>query len=75
MAKNMYHDYEQKNNKMDGKSKHPFAITCRKCGCNDIKVTAFDYYELEIKCQGCGCTLECGTYFTKQYDYSAMVIK
>lgn len=69
----MYYDYEEKrNNKMDGKSKHPFAITCRKCGCNDVVVRAFDYRSLEIECNSCGYTLDCGTYYTKQYDYSDM---
>ena len=47
----MYYDYEEHNNKMDGKSKHPFAITCRKCGSNDIVVTAYEYHDLGIKCR------------------------
>lgn len=71
----MYYDYEERrNNKMDGKSKHPFAITCRKCGSNDVVVIAFDHRELEIKCRGRGLILDCGTYYTTEYDYSEYVI-
>ena len=67
----MYYDHEErKNNKMDGKLKHPFAITCRKCGCNDIVVTAYEYQDLGIKCRGCGYELDCGRYYTKEFDYS-----
>ena len=66
----MYYDHddygERRNNKMDGKSKHPFAITCRKCGCNDIIVIAYEHQDLGSRCRGCG------TYYTKQYDYSDM---
>ena len=69
----MYYDYEERrNNRMDGKSKHPFAITCRKCGCNDIEVIAYEYRDLGIKCNGCGFFLSCGIYCTQQYDYSDM---
>jgi ribosomal protein S27E len=72
----MYYDYDdyegRRNNKMDGKSKHPFAITCRKCGCNDIMVIAYEHQDLGIRCRGCGYELDCGTYYTKQYDYSDM---
>lgn len=72
----MYYDYDdyegRRKNKMDGKSKHPFAITCRKCGCNDIVVIAFEHRDLEIKCRGCGFVLDCGDYYTQQYDYSNM---
>lgn len=67
----MFYDCEEKrNNKMDGKSKHPFAITCRKCGCNDVVVTAFEYRDLGIRCRGCGYELDCGQYYTREYDYS-----
>lgn len=58
------------NTKMDSKSKHPFAITCRRCGGNDVEVRAFDWGELTIKCNDCGCYVECGTYCTKENDYS-----
>ena len=60
-------------NKMDGKTKHPFAITCRKCGGNDIAVIAYEHHDLGIKCLSCGCFLDCGDYYTQRYDYSDMV--
>lgn len=69
----MYYDYEdRKSKKMDSKSKHPFAITCRKCGGNDIVVTAYEHQDLGIKCKDCGVSLWCGTYYTQEYDYSDM---
>lgn len=69
----MYYNYEEKrNNKMDGKSKHPFAITCRKCGGNDVVVIAFEYQDLGIRCRNCGFELDCGRYYTKECDYSDM---
>ena len=63
---------ERKNNRMDSKNKHPFAITCRKCGGNDVKVVAFDFHSLEITCNSCGFCLDCGSYFTQEGDYSDM---
>lgn len=69
----MYRDYDTPNNrKMDGKTRHPFAITCRKCGSNDIVVIAYEHHDLGIKCRRCGFELDCGTYYTKEYDYSDM---
>lgn len=69
----MYYDYkERRSNKMDAKTKHPFAITCRKCGCNDVVIVAYDHRDLGIRCRGCGYELDCGTYYTKENDYSDM---
>ena len=69
----MYYDYEERrSNKMDGQSKHPFAMTCRKCGGNDVMVIAYEHQDLGIRCRDCGYELNCGTYYTKQYDYSDM---
>ena len=69
----MYYDYgERRSSKMDGKTKHPFAITCRKCGGNDIVVTAYEHLDLGIKCRCCGYELDCGRYYTKENDYSDM---
>lgn len=68
----MYFDDEPKRKKMDGKTKHPFAITCRKCGGNDIIVIAYEYQDLGIRCRCCGYELSCGTYYTQLYDYSDM---
>ena len=65
----MYFDDKPKNHKMNGKSKHPFAITCRKCGCNDIVVIAYEYKDLGIRCRGCGYELNCGTYYTQEDNY------
>ena len=58
------------NTKMDSKTKHPFAITCRKCGGNDVMVVAYEYYDLGIECRKCGCFVNCGAYYTKESDYS-----
>lgn len=62
-------------NRMDSKKKHPFAITCRKCGSNRVIVYAYDYHSLEIKCKSCGFFLDCcefGYYDTEENDYSYM---
>lgn len=65
-----FSDREAKNKKMNGKSKLPFAITCRGCGSDDVTVTAYDFHGLEIYCNSCGKTLDCGRYQTMNYDYS-----
>lgn len=67
----MYYD-ERRNKKMYGKFKHPFAITCRKCGSNDVTVIAYDFRSLGISCNHCKYELDCGCYHTQQYDYSDM---
>ena len=56
--------------RMDSKSKHPFAIVCRKCGSNDVTVSAFERFDLEIICNNCGTYVDCGRYNTKTGDYS-----
>lgn len=58
------------NDKMDSKTKHPFAITCRKCGSNDVSVFAYEHRDLGIKCNKCGKFISCGVYHTQDYDYS-----
>lgn len=58
------------NERMDSKRKHPFAITCRKCGSNRVKVIAFEYKDLELKCKSCGSYVDCGYYDTEEGDYS-----
>lgn len=63
---------ENAMNRMDSKKKHPFAITCRKCGSNRVVVRAFDYHGLEISCKNCGFFLDCGYYDTEENDYSVM---
>ena len=63
-------DEKRKNNRMDSKKKHPFAITCRKCGSNRVDVIAYEYEDLGIKCCDCGAYINCGTYRTYGGDYS-----
>lgn len=62
--------YERYNNRMDSKRKHPFAITCRKCGSNSVNVIAYEYRDLGIKCKRCGSFVSCGIYDTESGDYS-----
>lgn len=56
--------------KMDSKKKHPFAITCRRCGSNSVVVSAFDYGDVELRCKSCGSSCNCGCYITDENDYS-----
>ena len=69
-----YWDYddEPRKRKMDGKTKHPFAITCRRCGSNSVKVIAYECQDLGIICNSRGASVFCGTYYTDRYDYSEM---
>lgn len=48
-------------------------ITCRFCGSHNVKIEAFDYLELEISCEDCGMTVDCGNYLPGK-DYSDCVI-
>ena len=41
-------------------------------GGKDIMVIAYECQDLGIRCRCCGYELGCGTYYTKQYDYSNM---
>lgn len=65
-----YWFHDNKTNKMDSKNKHPFAITCRKCGSNSVAVIAYEYRDLGIRCKSCGFELSCGEYHTDENDYS-----
>lgn len=58
------------NEKMDSKRKHPFTMTCRKCGSNRVSVIAFEFLSLEIRCKSCGAFVDCGKYDTEEGDYS-----
>ncbi len=58
------------NERMSSKRSHPFAITCRNCGSNAVKVVAYEHNDLWIECCHCGKSINCGTYYTFQGDYS-----
>ena len=56
-----------------GKSKKdikevPFDIICNNCGSHNVTITAFDYWELQIKCETCGSRLEYGSYNPTEYS-------
>jgi ribosomal protein L37AE/L43A len=72
---NEYEGYacEKRFGKMDSKKKHPFAITCRKCGSNRVMVSALEYYDLILKCEDCGTYVSCGTYYPHKADYTDAV--
>lgn len=67
-----FEEEEGVNSKMDGKSRHPFAITCRYCGSNSVRVIAYEYRDLGIFCNSCGKNINCGIYYTDQDDYPDM---
>lgn len=45
----------------------PFTVICNHCGSHDVTVTAFEYYDLGIKCNNCGSFLNYGSYNEKEY--------
>lgn len=61
----MYHksEYnEEKNNNI------PFTIQCTNCGSHNVDVTAFEYWDLEIRCIKCGSWLSVGKYNETKYE-------
>ena len=55
-----------------GKSKEeinevPFEVICTNCGSHNVTVTAFGYWDLEIKCNNCGSYLIYGSYNPTTY--------
>ncbi len=46
----------------------PFTVICNNCGSHDTTVTAFEYYDLEIKCNCCGSYLSHGRYSEATYN-------
>lgn len=46
----------------------PFTVICNNCGSHDVTVTAFEYHDLEIKCNYCGSCLSYGRYNESTYD-------
>lgn len=47
----------------------PFDIVCTNCGSHNVTVTAFEYFDLEIKCNNCGSYLgDYGRYNPTAYE-------
>lgn len=46
----------------------PFDVICTNCGSHNVTVTAFEHYDLEIKCNRCGSYLSYGSYNPMSYD-------
>ena len=55
----------------EGRSKEereiPFDVICTNCGSHNVTVTAFEYWDLEIKCNSCGSYLSYGRYNPTTY--------
>ena len=45
----------------------PFTVICNDCGSHNVTVTAFEYFDLEIKCENCGAYLSYGRYNENTY--------
>lgn len=45
----------------------PFDVICTNCGSHNVKVTAFEHWDLEIKCNVCGSYLSYGSYNPTEY--------
>lgn len=59
----MYH----KTNYNEKKKDVPFLVECTNCGSHNVEVTAFEYWDLEIKCNKCGSYLSVGRYNETRY--------
>lgn len=46
----------------------PFRIQCTNCESYNVTATAFEYYDLEIKCNCCGAYLSWGSYNENTYS-------
>lgn len=46
----------------------PFEVICTNCGSHNVDVTAFEHWDLEIKCRNCGSRLEYGSYNPTKYE-------
>ena len=60
--------YYRGRSKEEIKKETPFTVICNNCGSNDVTVTAFEYHDLDIKCNYCGSYLSHGRYNEKEYD-------
>ena len=49
------------------KNPKPFTVICNHCGSHDVTVIAFEYHDLQIKCENCGSCLNYGRYNEKEY--------
>lgn len=45
----------------------PFEVICTNCGSRNVAVTAFEHWDLEIKCNNCGSYLSYGSYNPTTY--------
>lgn len=60
--------YYRGKNMEEVEKKTPFTVICNNCGSNDVTVIAFEYHDLDIKCNRCGSYLSCGRYNEAEYD-------
>ena len=60
--------YHRGRSEEEVEKKTPFTVICNNCGSHDVTVTAFEYYDLDIKCNRCGSYLGCGRYNEAAYD-------
>lgn len=49
-------------NKKDENKEIPFDVICTNCGSHNVTVTAFEHWDLGIKCNSCGSYLSYGRY-------------
>lgn len=50
--------YQYRKGKNEKEKKAPFEIRCTKCGSHNVVVTAFEHYDLEIRCRSCGQSVD-----------------
>lgn len=46
----------------------PFDVVCNNCGSHNVTITAFEHWDLEIKCEKCGSYLTYGRYNPIKYE-------
>lgn len=54
--------------------KHPFKITCKICGSHNIRISAEDWNDIELRCEDCGTYTNCGVYHGKNGDYTRCTV-
>lgn len=60
----MYH----RGKKKEEIKKAPFEIICTNCGSHNVTVTAFEHWDLQIRCKECGSYVDCGSYNEMEYE-------